>query len=79
MDIGSSIYISICEVDSEYTLTIPFAGDDAQLGVTGETLLEALQPIKNKQSEAQYGNWKRENKRGGSHSGSCLLLLSLNE
>ena len=45
IDTGSGIYILEYEVDGKYTLTIPFAGDDAQLGVTGEKLLEALQPI----------------------------------
>ena len=45
IDTGSGIYILEYEVDGKYPLTIPFAGDDAQLGVTGEKLLEALQPI----------------------------------
>lgn len=44
-DIGSGIYIYIYEVDQQYLLRIPFAGDDAQLGVTGEELLQALTPI----------------------------------
>lgn len=44
-DIGSGICILVYKVDDKYTLTIPFAGLDAQLGVTGEDLLKALQPI----------------------------------
>ncbi len=44
-DIGSGIYIYVYEVDGEYWLRIPFARDDAQLGVTGEDLLKALTPI----------------------------------
>ena len=44
-DIGSGIYIYVYEVDGEYLLRIPFASDDAQLGVTGEDLLKALTPI----------------------------------
>ena len=45
VDVGSGIYVLVYEVDGAYTLTIPFAGDDAQLGVTGEALLEALRPV----------------------------------
>lgn len=45
MDIGSGMYVLIYKVDDIYTLAIPFAGDDAQLGVYGEDLLKALQPI----------------------------------
>ena len=45
MDIGSGISILIYKVDDKYTLTIPFAGNDAQLGVYGEDLLKALQPV----------------------------------
>ncbi len=45
VDIGAGLYILLYRVDGIYTLQIPFAGLDAQLGVTGETLLEALQPI----------------------------------
>ncbi|HKL98758.1 MAG TPA: hypothetical protein VJZ06_02470 [Mobilitalea sp.] len=41
-DIGSGIYILVYEVDGTYLLNIPLAGYDAQLGVTGEKLLEAL-------------------------------------
>lgn len=33
------------EVDQQYLLRIPFASDEAQLGVTGEDLLKALVPI----------------------------------
>lgn len=44
-DVGSGICILIYRVDNSYTLTIPFAGNDAQLGVSGEDLLKALQPI----------------------------------
>lgn len=44
-DIGSGIYIYVYEVDGKYWLRIPFANDDAQLGVTGENLLTALIPI----------------------------------
>ncbi len=43
-DIGSGFYILVYEVDSKYTLNIPFSASDSQLGVTGEKLLEALQP-----------------------------------
>lgn len=45
VDVGSGLCILLYRVDGAYTLTIPFAGLDAQLGVSGETLLEALQPI----------------------------------
>lgn len=44
-DIGSGIYVYVYEVDGEYLLRIPFASDEAQLGVTGEALLKALIPI----------------------------------
>lgn len=44
-DIGSGIYIYLYEVDQQYQLRIPFASDEAQLGVTGEDLLKALVPI----------------------------------
>ena len=44
-DIGSGIYVYVYEVDGEYLLRIPFASDNAQLGVTGEDLLKALTPI----------------------------------
>ena len=44
-DIGSGIYIYLYEVDQQYLLRIPFASDEAQLGVTGEDLLKALVPI----------------------------------
>ncbi len=44
-DIGSGIYIYLYEVDQQYLLRIPFASDEAQLGVTGEDLLKALLPI----------------------------------
>ena len=43
-DIGSGIYIYIYKVDGEALLRIPFAGDEAQLGVTGEELLKTLSP-----------------------------------
>ena len=42
-DIGSGMYVYIYEVDQQYLLRIPFAGDEAQLGVTGEDLLKALE------------------------------------
>lgn len=45
IDIGSGQYILLYRVDDAYTLSIPFAGMDDQLGVYGETFLEALQPI----------------------------------
>lgn len=45
-DIGSGIYILVYEVDGAYLLNIPLAGNDAELGVTGETLLKALTPKK---------------------------------
>ena len=44
-DIGSGIYIYLYEVEQQYLLRIPFASDEAQLGVTGEDLLKALVPI----------------------------------
>lgn len=44
-DIGSGIYILCYKVDNAYMLTIPLAGDNVQLGVYGEDLLKALQPI----------------------------------
>ena len=44
-DIGSGIYIYLYEVDQQYLLRIPFASDEAQLGVTGEDLIKALVPI----------------------------------
>lgn len=44
-DIGSGLYIYVYEVDGAYLLRIPFAGDEAQLGVTGEDILKALPPI----------------------------------
>ena len=43
-DIGSGIYIYIYKVDGEALLRIPFASDEAQLGVTGEELLKTLSP-----------------------------------
>ncbi len=45
VDVGSGFYVYVYEVDREYTLRIPFAGDDAQLGVRGDDLLKALEPI----------------------------------
>jgi hypothetical protein len=45
-DVGSGIYILVYEVDGSYLLNIPLAGNNAQLGVTGEKLLEALTPKK---------------------------------
>ena len=44
-DIGSGIYVYVYEVDGEYLLRIPFASDNAQLGVAGEDLLKSLTPI----------------------------------
>ncbi len=44
-DIGSGIYVYVYEVDQRYLLQIPFAGDGAQLGVTGEALLQAMAQI----------------------------------
>lgn len=44
-DIGFGLLILRYRVDNEYMLDIPFAGLDAQLGVYGEDLLKALQPI----------------------------------
>ncbi len=43
-DIGSGFLILEYEVDGKYLLRIPFAGNDAQLGVKGEDLLKALAP-----------------------------------
>lgn len=44
-DVGFGLLILRYRVDDAYTLNIPFAGLDAQLGVYGEDLLKALQPI----------------------------------
>ena len=44
-DVGSGVFIYVYEVDGNYLLRIPFAGDDAQLGVKGSDLLKALEPI----------------------------------
>ena len=44
-DIGSGIYVYVYEVDQRYLLQIPFASDGAQLGVTGDALLQAMAPI----------------------------------
>ncbi len=44
-DVGFGLLILCYRVDNEYILNIPFAGLDAQLGVYGEDLLKALQPI----------------------------------
>lgn len=46
-DVGSGILILCYRVDGAYTLNIPFATLHAQLGVTGELLLQAKQPIEN--------------------------------
>ena len=35
-------YIYLYEVDQQYLLRIPFASDEAQLGVTGEDLLVVM-------------------------------------
>ncbi len=47
VDVGSGIYILQYKVDGEYIIEIPLADDNAQLGVTGDKLLEAKQPIDN--------------------------------
>lgn len=44
-DIGFGIYVYLYEVDQQYLLCIPFAGDNAQLGVTGADLLTSMTPI----------------------------------
>lgn len=44
-DVGFGLFILCYRVDNDYILYIPFAGLDAQLGVYGEDLLKALQPI----------------------------------
>ena len=46
-DVGSGLLILCYRVDGAYTLNIPFATLNAQLGVTGEQLLQAKQPIEN--------------------------------
>lgn len=46
-DVGSGIYILYYIVDNEYALSIPFTNETSQLGVYGEDLLNALQPINN--------------------------------
>ena len=43
-DIGSGIYVYVYKVDGEALLRVPFASDEAQLGVTGEDLLKTLSP-----------------------------------
>ncbi len=43
-DIGSGNYILEYEVDGGYLLRISFAGDDAQLGTTGDGLLDDMIP-----------------------------------
>ena len=45
-DVGSGLFILCYRVDGAYTLNIPFATLNAQLGVTGEQLLQAKQPMK---------------------------------
>lgn len=45
VDVGSGLFILEYRVDGAYSLYIPFAGLDAQLGVTGEELLLMLGPI----------------------------------
>ena len=42
---GEAGTVYLYEVDQQYLLRIPFASDEAQLGVTGEDLLKALVPI----------------------------------
>lgn len=44
-DIGSGICILLYRVDGAHMLRIPFAGSNAQLGVSGEELLKALEPL----------------------------------
>ncbi len=44
-DVGSGIYIYVYEVDGKNLPNIPFANDNAQLGVSGADLLKALRPI----------------------------------
>ena len=46
-DVGSGLFILCYRVDGAYTLNIPFTTLHAQLGVTGEQLLQAKQPIAN--------------------------------
>lgn len=55
-DIGSGIYIYLYEVDQQYLLRIPFASDEAQLGVTGEDLLKALVPVSGDVAPMVYVN-----------------------
>ena len=55
-DIGSGIYIYLYKVDQQYLLRIPFASDEAQLGVTGEDLLKALVPISGEIAPMVYVN-----------------------
>ena len=57
-DVGSGIYIYLYEVDQQYLLRIPFASDEAQLGVTGEDLLKALVPISGDIAPMVYVNEK---------------------
>lgn len=53
-DIGSGNYVYVYEVDQAYLLRIPFAGDEAWLGITGAELSKALAPIA--ENEAWIGN-----------------------
>lgn len=55
-DVGSGIYMYVYEVDQQYLLQIPFAGDEAQLGVTGEDLLKAVTPISGDVAPMVYVN-----------------------
>ena len=45
IDIGSGIYILKYEVDGKYIIEISLQGDDAELGITGDKLLENKQLI----------------------------------
>ena len=58
-DIGSGICILLYRVDGTHLLRLPFAGSDAQLGVRGEDLLKALEPLE------QPGGFTRREFSGG--------------
>lgn len=62
LDVGSGIYILKYRVDNAYMISIPLAGDDAQLGVAGEKLLEAKEPLEEEETDplAEGGGAERE-------------------
>ena len=61
LDVGSGIYILKYRVDDAYMIPIPLAGDDVQLGVAGEKLLEAKEPLETAETDplAEGGSAER--------------------